>query len=301
MISDTTRGALYMSLAMAAFTVNDTCMKSVTAEMPLYQAITLRGIVTMIALFIIARQRGGLRLGMARGDARLLGWRTLGEVGGTLTFLTALRHMPLANLSAIMQSLPLAVTLSAAIALHEPVGWRRMAAIAVGFLGVLMIVRPGTEGFDIWSLIALGSVAFVVLRDLTTRRLSSAVPSVTVAFLAATAVTASGVALSPLSGWVAVQPAAAVLLLAAGGFLIVGYLSVVMAMRVGDIATVAPFRYTALIFAIALGWIIFGHLPGPMTLAGAAIIVASGIYTFYRERKRGRPLAVPAKAPLRLR
>ena len=301
MISDTTRGALYMSLAMAAFTVNDTCMKSVTAEMPLYQAITLRGIVTMIALAIIARQRGGLRLGMARGDARLLGWRTLGEVGGTLTFLTALRHMPLANLSAIMQSLPLAVTLSAAIALHEPVGWRRMAAIAVGFLGVLMIVRPGTEGFDIWSLIALGSVAFVVLRDLTTRRLSSAVPSVTVAFLAATAVTASGVALSPLSGWVAVQPAAAVLLLAAGGFLIVGYLSVVMAMRVGDIATVAPFRYTALIFAIALGWIIFGHLPGPMTLAGAAIIVASGIYTFYRERKRGRPLAVPAKAPLRLR
>ena len=301
MISDTTRGALYMSLAMAAFTVNDTCMKSVTAEMPLYQAITLRGIVTMIALFIIARQRGGLRLGMARGDARLLGWRTLGEVGGTLTFLTALRHMPLANLSAIMQSLPLAVTLSAAIALHEPVGWRRMAAIAVGFLGVLMIVRPGTEGFDVWSLIALGSVAFVVLRDLTTRRLSSAVPSVTVAFLAATAVTASGVALSPLSGWVAVQPAAAVLLLAAGGFLIVGYLSVVMAMRVGDIATVAPFRYTALIFAIALGWIIFGHLPGPMTLAGAAIIVASGIYTFYRERKRGRPLAVPVKAPLRLR
>ena len=301
MISDTTRGALYMSLAMAAFTVNDTCMKSVTAEMPLYQAITLRGIVTMIALAIIARQRGGLRLGMARGDARLLGWRTLGEVGGTLTFLTALRHMPLANLSAIMQSLPLAVTLSAAIALHEPVGWRRMAAIAVGFLGVLMIVRPGTEGFDIWSLIALGSVAFVVLRDLTTRRLSSAVPSVTVAFLAATAVTASGVALSPLSGWVAVQPAAAVLLLAAGGFLIVGYLSVVMAMRVGDIATVAPFRYTALIFAIALGWIIFGHLPGPMTLAGAAIIVASGIYTFYRERKRGRPLAVPSKAPLRLR
>ena len=301
MISDTTRGALYMSLAMAAFTVNDTCMKSVTAEMPLYQAITLRGIVTMIALAIIARQRGGLRLGMARGDARLLGWRTLGEVGGTLTFLTALRHMPLANLSAIMQSLPLAVTLSAAIALHEPVGWRRMAAIAVGFLGVLMIVRPGTEGFDVWSLIALGSVAFVVLRDLTTRRLSSAVPSVTVAFLAATAVTVSGVVLSPLSGWVAVQPAAAVLLLAAGGFLIVGYLSVVMAMRVGDIATVAPFRYTALIFAIALGWIIFGHLPGPMTLAGAAIIVASGIYTFYRERKRGRPLAVPAKAPLRLR
>ena len=301
MISDTTRGALYMSLAMAAFTVNDTCMKSVTAEMPLYQAITLRGIVTMIALAIIARQRGGLRLGMARGDARLLGWRTLGEVGGTLTFLTALRHMPLANLSAIMQSLPLAVTLSAAIALHEPVGWRRMAAIATGFLGVLMIVRPGTEGFDIWSLIALGSVAFVVLRDLTTRRLSSAVPSVTVAFLAATAVTVSGVVLSPLSGWVAVQPAAAVLLLAAGGFLIVGYLSVVMAMRVGDIATVAPFRYTALIFAIALGWIIFGHLPGPMTLAGAAIIVASGIYTFYRERKRGRPLAVPAKAPLRLR
>ncbi|SPH25097.1 Riboflavin transporter [Defluviimonas aquaemixtae] len=301
MSSDTARGAVYMTLAMAAFTLNDTCMKAVTADLPLYQTITLRGLVTLIALALIAQRRGGLHLGMARGDARLLGWRTLGEVAATLTFLTALRHMPLANLSAIMQSLPLAVTLTAALVLAEPVGWRRMAAIGTGFVGVLMIVRPGTEGFDTWSLVALASVGFVILRDLSTRRLSSEVPSVTVAFLAAASVTLTGAALSPLEGWVAVRPVSAALILAAGGFLIVGYLSVVMAMRVGDIATVAPFRYTALIFAVGLGWLAFGHLPGPMTLAGASIIVASGIYTFYRERLRGRIVATPVKAPLRLR
>ena len=301
MMSGNLRGALFMTLAMAAFAINDSCMKAVTADMPLAQAIFLRGLLASAALALIGLRQGRLRLRFGADDRLRLGLRSLGEVAATLTFLTALRHMPLANLSAIMQALPLAVTLSAALIMREPVGWRRMAAIGVGFFGVLMIVRPGTEGFDGWSLVALASVAFVVLRDLATRRLSPDVPSVSVAFLAAISVTASAVLLLPFSDWISVGPARSLLIAGAATFLIAGYLLIVMAMRVGEIGLVAPFRYTALLFSIVLGVALFNELPDAITLAGAAVIVATGIYTFHRERKLGQVVAIPVKAPLRLR
>ncbi len=301
MRTENLHAAGYMTAAMAAFAVNDTCMKAVTAELPLAQAIVLRGLPAIAALWLIGVRSGRLRFRFSVGDRRFLGLRTLSEVVATLTFLTALRHMPLANLSAIMQALPLAVTLSAAVILHEPVGRRRMTAIAAGFLGVLLIVRPGTSGFDTWSLVGLASVAFVVARDLATRRLSSDVPSVTVALLTAIAVTAAGAALVPFGGWVPVRPALVLLILAAAAFLIAGYLLIVMAMRVGDISIAAPFRYTALLFAIAFGWMVFDQFPDGLTLTGAAVVIATGIYTFYRERRLGRVVAVPTKPPLRLR
>ncbi|MCB2136356.1 MAG: DMT family transporter [Rhodobacteraceae bacterium] len=300
-ISDNLRGSVYMSLAMAAFTVNDTCMKVVTAEMPLYQALVLRGTLTMIALYVIALRRGGLQLRVDPADGRRIGYRTIGEVGGTVTFLTALKHMPLANLSAIMQVLPLAVTLVAALFLRERVGWRRLLAILIGFSGVLLIIRPGSSGFDIWSLLGLASVAFVVLRDLVTRRLSRAVPSVTVAFYAAASVTVLGLVGIPFTGWIAITLPVALLIAGASSFLIVGYLAVVMAMRVGEVGVVAPFRYTALVFAIGLGWLAFRQLPDTLTLIGAGIVIVTGIYTFYRERKIGQRLTIPQKVPLRLR
>ena len=299
--TDNFSGALFMTLAMAAFALNDSCMKAVTADLPLAQAIFLRGIIATAALSLIGLRQGKLRLRFGRDDRRRLGLRSLGEIAATLTFLTALRHMPLANLSAIMQALPLAVTLSAALIMNEPVGWRRMAAIGVGFCGVLLIVRPGTDGFDIWSLIALASVACVVLRDLSTRRLSPDVPSVSVAFFAAVSVTASAAVLLPFGGWDPVGATHAMQIAAAGTFLIAGYLMIVMAMRVGEISLVAPFRYTALLFSIALGWALFSEFPDALTLIGAAVIVATGIYTFYRERRLGRAVAMPTKAPLRLR
>jgi drug/metabolite transporter (DMT)-like permease len=300
-LSDNMRGSLLMMMAMAAFTVNDACMKAVTANLPLYQTIVLRGLLTTVALALIARRWGALRFYLPRGDMRLIGWRTLGEVAGTITFLSALKHMPLANLSAIMQSLPLAVTLAAALVFREPVGWRRMSAVAIGFSGVLLIVRPGPAGFDIWSLLGLASVGFVVLRDLATRRISHAVPSVMVALMAAVAVTSMAAVVAPFNGWAPVGLHQGLLICGAAIFLIIGYLSVVMAMRVGDISVVAPFRYTALVFAIVLGWFAFGQLPDPVTLLGALIVIATGIYTFYRERRRGQRLAMPDKAPLRLR
>ena len=300
-LSDNARGSLWMGIAMGAFTLNDACMKAVTETMPLYQAMFLRGVLTTILIAAIGIRAGTLRFDWAPSDRFWMALRTVGEVGGTVSFLTALRHMPLANLSAILQSLPLAVTLAAALLMREAVGWRRLVAILVGFCGVLLIVRPGTEGFDRWSLLGLVSVAFVVLRDLSTRRMSSDLTSVTVAFSAAASVAVTALAVLPFSGWAPARGAEMGLIAGASAFLVAGYILIVMAMRVGDIALVAPFRYTSLIFAVVLGWAIFGQFPDAFTLLGGAIVIATGIYTFHRERVRGQKLVQPVKAPLRLR
>jgi drug/metabolite transporter (DMT)-like permease len=283
--SSNLRAAVLMTFGMAAFTVNDTCMKAATATLPLYQAIFLRGLIATLAIAVIAGASRGVQWRMSRRDAGFVSLRLVGEVGSTITFLTALKHMPLANLSAIMQSMPLALTLAAAVILREGIGWRRLSAIALGFLGVLLIVRPGTEGFDRWSVLGLVCVLLVVLRDLSTRFVSSAVSSQTVALCASASVTLSAALVLPFTDWHAPTLREGMLLAGAAGFLILGYLTVVAATRGGDIGAVAPFRYTALLFAIALGWAIFGTLPDALTLLGGAMIVVSGIYTLLRSRR----------------
>ncbi len=212
--------------------------------------------------------------------------RTAGEIGGTFCFLTALFNMPIANASAILQSLPLAITLAAAVFLREPVGWRRYLAIAIGFLGVLVIVRPGSEGFNVYSLYAVAAIGFIVLRDLSTRSLSAAVPSLYAAFVTGAAITvAAGIAVAAGRNWVPPEPRHFLILGIGAGCLIVGYLFGVMAMRTGQIAVVSPFRYTLLIWAIAFGWLLYGERPDIWMLVGSAIIVATGLYTFRRERR----------------
>ncbi len=283
-ISDNLRGVIYMNVSMLAFTVNDTFMKAATQTLPLFEAISLRGVVCIVALLLIASAMGSLRLWPARRDRVVIAWRSLAEVGGTVFFLTALIQMPLANLSAIMQVLPLAVALAAAVFLGVPIGWRRLTAILVGFVGVMIIIRPGADSFTIWSMLGLASVVCVVARDLATRALSPGVPSIAVSIWAAVAVTVMGLVGAGIEGWQAVSAREVALVLGAAAFLIVGYLFSVMVMRVGDIGLIAPFRYTALVWAILLGWLAFGALPDGLTLIGAGIVVASGLFTLWRER-----------------
>ena len=222
----------------------------------------------------------------------MLGWRTVGEIVATVFFLTALMHMPIADLSAIMQSLPLAVTLAAAVWFGERIGWRRMLAIVVGFAGVMLIIRPGGASFGIWSVLGVGSVLSVVLRDMATRRFSREVSSVAVSFYAGVSVLIMGAVMIPLR-WLA-DPDSAELggVALAALALIAGYLTVVMAMRVGEVAVVAPFRYTSLLWAVAMGFLVFGDLPDGWTLAGAALVIGSGVYAFYRERVLARRRAL---------
>lgn len=285
-----------MCLSMAAFTINDTFMKDVTRTLPLYQAIALRGVISVAGLGLLAWATGAFRYRLPRKDGWLILLRSLADVVSTLLFLTALLHMPLANLSAILQVLPLAVTLAAALVYGDKIGWRRMTAILVGFAGVMMIIRPGTEGFDRYALLGLASVAFVVVRDLSVRPLQGQVPSALVALGAAVAVAVMGWIGTAAEGWQPMTGPDGGKVLGAGLFLIVGYLSSVTAMRHGDIGLVAPFRYTSLLWAIVLGYAIFGNLPDGWTLLGAAIVVGAGIFTLMRERALRRR-TVSARKP----
>lgn len=274
-----------MNLAMLVFTLNDTCMKAVTQTMPLFQAISLRGCLATMGLVMLALATRQLHLWPGRRDRAVITVRCVAEVLATVFFLAALMHMPLANLSAIMQSLPLAVTLAAALVFGDRIGWRRMTAILIGFVGVLIIVRPGPDGFDIWSIMGLGSVVAVVIRDLAARSLSPGIPSMTVAVWASASVTLMGFVGVNFEGWHAISGREALLLAIAAANLIVGYQTVVMVMRTGDIGFVAPFRYMSLIWAILLGWFIFGTLPDLLTLIGAGIVIATGLFTLYRQQK----------------
>lgn len=286
-MSDNLRGVLLMCAAMLAFVVNDSFMKAISQDLPLFQTIALRGVGASAGLIAIAYWReGGLHLMPAGADTRLLALRTGAEVLATVTFLSALVHMPLATLSAIMQALPLLVTMTAALIYRQPIPAKVWAAIAAGFVGVLLIIKPGFAGFDRWSVLGLLSVACVVVRDLSTRHVSGDTPSAIVAIWASISVTLLGLVGAMFQGWQAVSALQAVMIAAATGALVVGYMTVVMVMRVGDIAVVAPFRYTALLWALVFGGLFFGTLPDIYALIGAAIVVVSGIVTLQQARGR---------------
>lgn len=282
-MSPNTRGALLIMGSMAGFTANDALIKLAGGSLPLFQIIALRGVLACLWLFLLARWLGALRFSVGRGDLGLLAGRTLSETAATFSFLTALMHMPLANVTAVLQALPLTVTLGAALIFGERVGWRRMLAIAIGFAGMLLIVRPGPEGFGLYSAYALLAVAAVTARDLFTRRMSARVPSVTVSLIASVTITLTAAAVSAFGDWVPLTPASAGLIAGASVFILLGYVFSVMMMRTGEISFVAPFRYSGLLWALLLGWLIFTDWPDPVTLAGAALIVGAGLFNLLRE------------------
>ncbi|MDF1857243.1 DMT family transporter [Pseudooceanicola sp.] len=297
-MTDNFRGALLMLGSMAFFTLNDSCTKLLADSLPLSQVITLRGILTSLATALIAWRLGAFAVRLSARDRNLIVLRTAAEAGTAYFFITALFNMPLANVTAVLQSTPLIVTLAAALFLGEPVGWRRLGAILVGFVGVLLILRPGPEGFTIYSAYTLAAVGLVTVRDLATRKLSHEVPSMLVSFVTATGVTlAFAVAGAVQADWVAVDARSGALILAAAVAVLVAYLCSVAAIRCGEISFVSPFRYSGLLFALLLGLVIFGHWPEWPTLAGAAIVVSSGLFMLYRERTLGLPPTAPVKTP----
>ncbi len=225
--------------------------------------------------------------------------RVVGEVVGTVSFLIALVHVPLALTSAILQALPLAVTLGAAMFLGEPVGWRRWIAIAIGFCGVLIIVRPGYEGVSHYVLLIVITVIFAAMRDLATRKVPKTIPVLMISALTSVGVSLAGIGLIiPLGGWTPMTLTHTGLLFFASCCVIVAYHFIILAMREGEISFVAPFRYTSLVWAILLGFLFFGDLPDLPMIIGALIVIGSGLYTLYRERVVGRivPVATIAAA-----
>lgn len=288
-------GILLMVAAMGGFAVEDMFVKLVAENLPTSEILLILGIAGTSIFGIWGTLRGDRFFTPAMFTGTML-LRNLGEMIGTVCFVTAISLTPLASASAILQATPLAVTLGAAVFLGAPVGWRRWTAILVGFFGVLMVVRPGLDGFQPASLFAVASVIALATRDLCTRVAPPAVSSIVLS--------AYGFGMMPISGLLLLPfvDAPQIPTLTESSFLfgalvfgVLGYYALICATRMGDMAVVTPFRYSRLIFAIGIGIAVFGEKPDRWTLIGACIIIGSGLYTLLREqrlrRRAARPLA----------
>lgn len=280
------RGAAMMVAAMAAFAIEDMFIKTLSADIPTGQILMMLGAGGALVFGVLAARRGTRLLSPVLLTRPVL-LRNLGEVIGTMGFVTAIALTPLSSASAILQALPLAVTLGAALFMGATVGWRRWSAILVGFAGVLLIIRPGLEGFEPASLFALQGVVGLAIRDLATRAVPREIGAMQLSAYAFALIVPTGLVLLLVQGDSLIAPRPGQWGQFAGALTlgIVGYYAIVGAMRLGEVAVVTPFRYSRLIFAIIIGMTVFGERPDTPTLAGAALIVGSGLYTLLREAR----------------
>lgn len=282
------RASLYMMLSMLGFTINDGFIKSLDGDLPVSQIMAIRGSLLLLLIVAIAWQQKVLSR-VKELFIPTVAFRSMGEAAATLLFLTALTQLQFASISAILQSLPLAVAMGAAIFLGEPVGWRRWIAIAIGFIGVLIIIRPGLSGFESASLLVVASVVFAAARDVITRKLPENLPSLLVSGATSLTLALLGFLICLYQGiWLPVSGKQFATLATAAFFLFFGYQFIVLAMRTGEVAYVVPYRYTSLLWAVVFGYFVFNEVPDFYTLIGSAIVVATGLFTLYREIITGR-------------
>lgn len=286
-MSDNLRGILAILASATGFVVNDALVKLATDELPTGEIIFVRGVM---ATFILAVATS---IGSAwRPPSVLLrpamALRIASAALATICIVAALRYLPLATSTAILQVTPLVVTAGAALLLKAPVGWRRWLASLAGFGGVLLIVKPGSNSFvpEVW--IALLALLFTSCRDLTTRFVDHDVPSLLVAVASSGVIMLAGLALWPLETWHMPSTRAWLLLGGAAICLYFAYYLGIVAMRVGEIAVVAPFRYSLVLLALLLSYVVWGHAPDHISMLGIALIVGAGLYLLHRERIRAR-------------
>ena len=281
------RAIALMVLSMAGFAIEDMLIKYIALEMPTGQFLMLIGAGGALIFTLMAWRQGQAVLSADFLRPTII-IRNLGEVIGTLGFVTALVLTPLSSASAILQATPLAVTLGAALFLREAVGWRRWSAILIGFCGVVAVIRPGLEGFQPASLFAVLGVIGLATRDVATRATPATISSLVLSAHGFGMLVPAGAFLLWISGGAVAPSAQGYGLLFAA--LIIGvsaYYALTLSMRLGDVAVVTPFRYVRLVFALFIGVTVFHEQPDAWTLGGAAIIILSGLYTFFRERQLG--------------
>lgn len=286
---DNIRGAAFMVFAMFCFAVEDGIIKLLADRMPVGQIIAvtcLGGLIAFLGWSMIKKER---LWQPAYLDRKVL-LRSICDTVGSLLFVTALSLVPLTTASAVIQATPLVVTMGAAVFLGQAVGWRRWLAIIVGFVGVLIIIRPGMEGFTPATLLAVGGMLGLAARDLFTRSLTVRLSGPQLATHTFTMIVPAGFLLMLFQGQEIVLPDGhqSLLLLASIVVGMVAYLAIVAATRGGNAGIISSFRYSRMVFALIIGYVMFTEIPDAATLVGAAIIIASGIYTLWRETQLHR-------------
>jgi S-adenosylmethionine uptake transporter len=287
-MTDNIRGALFMVGSMICFAVNDAVIKSLGGVLPIFQTLAVRGGIVVIVLAVMVMRSGWRVQELRRRDKMILLLRVAAEVGAAFFIVTALFNMELANMTAILQILPLTIPLAAFIFLGEPLGWRRLLAIFIGFLGMLFIVKPGSDGFNVYSLFCLAAVICVTIRDLTARSLGAKLSSQEMSLFAAIGVFGAASVATMFEPWVAISLTSWAALCGSSLAILLGYLVSVYAIRTGDVSFTAQFRYIGLIAALILGYVFFGEWPDRLALMGAAIIGGTGAFTLYRQQASRR-------------
>ena len=283
-MTDNARGILAVLTASTAFVVNDAVVKLVSAELPSGELIVVRGVLATAMLAVGVAAMGAMRpLGLLFSPLMLL--RIGSAAGATTCIVLSLRHLPLATVTTVLQVTPLAVTAGAAIIYRERVGLRRWLAALTGFIGVVLIVKPGGAEYGAAAYILLATLLFTTTRDVTTRGLHRNIPSTLVAAASAAAVMLAGGLVMPFDGpWTVPTPRAWLLITVSAASLFVANIAMITGLRTGEIAVVAPFRYAPVPLSLALGYWWWGDVPDTVAFLGIGLVVAAGLYTLHRER-----------------
>jgi len=281
-------GAGWMVAAMAAFAVEDALLKSATRSLPIGQVMMIFGLGGALVFALLARlQRAPLFTRAATTPPMLI--RVVFEITGRLFYTLAIALTPLSAATVILQATPLVVVASAAVIFGERVGWRRWTAIALGLIGVVIIIGPGRDSFSPLSILALIGMIGFAGRDLASRAAPATVSTNALGFYGFLAMTMAGGLYAIWDGAAFALPGPSSGPALAGAILtgVFAYSALMKAMRTGEVSAVTPLRYSRLLFGVALGLIVFGEALTLPMLAGSALIVISGLFTLLRTRPAG--------------
>jgi S-adenosylmethionine uptake transporter len=276
------RGALIMMVCMSAFVLNDAFVRLAGNSLPLAQILFIRGLITTIVLLTFAIYGGVFSSKVSKKDKWRIFFRSIAEALTSYFFLTAVMNMPFANVTAILQILPMTVTLAAVFVFKEKVGIIRITLILAGFLGVVLIINPSTDGFNLYAIYALIAVFLITTRDLITRKISSSVPTLLPTVSASFGVLIFSVFLLINTPFQPLNTQNSLFILLAAFFIIFGYYTAVLVMRSGEISFISPFRYSSILFALILGLIFFDEKPDITAFFGILIVMSAGISLMVR-------------------
>jgi drug/metabolite transporter (DMT)-like permease len=285
-VIDNTRGILAMSASVVVFIFNDALIKLAAESVPSVQAIGVRGVFATLWCALALLASGAWRQIAAAGNPYVL-LRGVLEAAAAIVYLVALFHIPFAIATAVNLSTPLVLTVLAVLILREDVRWRRWSAVILGFVGVLLVIQPRPGDLNTWTWVALIGTFIGAFRDVLSRYLPPGVPTLVVSFTTAITVAIAGCGGALLEGWQPMSGHALGFIVASSLLLAIGYQLLVLALRSGaEISVIGSFRYGSILWAIAIGYVVWGDVPNALALFGISVIVGAGLYILHRERLR---------------
>lgn len=283
--TDNQKGVSLLLISALSFAIGDSIFQSISGEIEIPQFLFLRGVLAVIFMGFFAI-RSGKPFPRERRVQAMMVFRGFIELSVASAFLGALIFLPLSEVTAINQTVPLVMTVIAYFFLGERFGWRRLTAILVGFFGVLLIIKPGFSSFNWGYILAIYSVCGVTARDLISRSLPKDTPSIWAAFVTVTVVCIASGFISARAEWTPLHIGILFPIVICSIVSTIGHLTIVSAMRIGELSFVAPFRYSA-IFITALIDVFAFHRPlDALSVVGCVLIAGAGIFTLRREAAR---------------